>query len=61
MWEFLMGYFFARATGVSRYVRPVLALLAIGVVVAGLIYTYVVFNAVNERSHTPHGHAHSIH
>jgi hypothetical protein len=61
MWEFLMGIFIGRATGLSRYVRPVLMLFAVGVLIAGLIYTYVVFHALSERSHDPHVHAHSTH
>jgi hypothetical protein len=58
MWEFLMGVFIGRATGLSRYVKPVLLLFAIGVLIAGLIYTYVFLDAAIERSHAPHVHAH---
>lgn len=59
MWDFLFGYLFGRATGISRIVRPLLWLLLIGVIFAGIIYAYVVFHAVSERSQTPHVHAHS--
>jgi hypothetical protein len=31
----------------------------LGAVIAGLIYAFVMFQAVNERSHPPHVHAHS--
>jgi len=61
MWEFLLGFLFARATGISRLVRVVLVLVAIGVVIAGAIYALVVFRAVQERSHHPHVHTHSAH
>jgi hypothetical protein len=61
MWEFLTGFFFARATGLSKYVRDLLILFLIGVVIAGSIYTVVVFKAVSERSQHPHVHAHSTH
>lgn len=61
MWDFFFGYFFGRATGISRVVRPLLWLLLIGVIIAGLIYTVVVFRAVSERSNSPHVHAHSTH
>jgi hypothetical protein len=30
-----------------------------GCLIAGLIYAAVVLHAVNERSHSPHVHAHS--
>jgi len=61
MWEFLMGIFIGRATGLSRYVKPVLLLFAAGVLIAGLIYTYVFLNAAIERSQAPHVHPHSTH
>ena len=44
-----------------RWFVPFVAIFAIGLIIAGLIYTYVVFQAVTERSQTPHVHAHSIH
>jgi hypothetical protein len=61
MWELLMGFLFARATGLSRYLRYGLALFGLGIVIAGLIYTCVVLNAANERSHAPHVHTRSTH
>ena len=42
-----------------RWYIPVLVIFLTGIVAAGLIYAYVVFHAVSERSHTPHVHAHS--
>ena len=62
MWDILLGYSAGRAIGASRLariIRPALALVAIGVVIAGLVYLCVVVKAVNERSHAPHVHAHS--
>jgi hypothetical protein len=32
-----------------------------GCLIAGMIYAYVVFKAVSERSHDPHVHTHSTH
>ena len=65
MWNFLLAFFFGSAVSSSRtgqrLMRPVLILLGIGVVIAGLIYASVVFRAATERSHTPHAHAHSTH
>jgi len=54
MWDFLFGYLFGSATGISRFVRPVLWLLLIGLIVAALIYSGVVLTAVRERSHASH-------
>ena len=61
MWEFLTGFFFARATGLSRVIRPLLLLFLVGVVIAGFIYAAVVFKAVSERSNNQHVHPHSTH
>ena len=61
MWDFLFGYFFGKATGAHRIVRPLLWLVLIGVVVAGFIYAGVVLNAVSERSNTPHVSTHRPH
>ena len=40
---------------------PFVTVFAIGLIVAGLIYTYVVFQAVTERSNALHVHTHSAH
>jgi hypothetical protein len=61
MWDFLFGYIFGRATGISRFVRPLLLLLALCVAVAAVAYAVIVFNAVNERNHAPHVQPHSTH
>ncbi|MBN9616017.1 MAG: hypothetical protein J0G35_10645 [Acidobacteriales bacterium] len=44
-----------------RWFIPFVTVFAIGLIIAGLIYTYVVFQAVNTRSHAPHVHTHSTH
>jgi hypothetical protein len=63
MWNFLLAFFFGSTVSSTRtgrrLMRPLLILLGIGVVVAGLIYASVVFRAVIERSQSPHVHAHS--
>ncbi len=64
MWEFLMGLLIGDVIGkspVGRFVRPALKLFAIGILVAGLVYAYVILNAVRERSHDTHAHTHSTH
>ena len=58
MWDFLNGFFMARATG-SRFIRILLFLFLAGALVAGVIYVGVVLNAVSERSNTPHVSTHS--
>ncbi|MBB6144100.1 hypothetical protein HNQ77_002052 [Silvibacterium bohemicum] len=58
MWNFLLGFLFARATGASRIIRPLLLLFLLGSIIAGLIYAFAVFHEVNERSRPPHVHAH---
>ena len=60
MWNFLLGFLFARATGISRFVRPLLVLVLFGVLIAGVVYAFVVLRAVNQRSHAPHVHISSI-
>jgi hypothetical protein len=44
-----------------RWFVPFVMIFLVGVIVAGLIYTYVVLNAVRERSEKPHVHAHRTH
>lgn len=61
MWNFLLGFLFARATGISRVIRPLLVLVLFGVLVAGIVYAFSVFKAVNQRSHGPHVHASGTH
>jgi hypothetical protein len=64
MWELLMGLLIGEVVGksrVGRFVRPALKLFAIGILIASLIYTCVVLNAVRERSRDTHVHTHSIH
>src|SRR6185437_14367502 len=44
MWNFLLGFLFARATGAARIIRPLLLLLLVGVIIAGLIYAFAIFH-----------------
>jgi hypothetical protein len=60
MWEFLMGIFIGKAIGKSamgRFVMPALKLVALGILISGLIYTYVFVKAALERRHDTHVHA----
>jgi hypothetical protein len=51
MWNFILGYLFADATGISRIIRPLLVLVLFGVLIAGIVYAAVIVHAVAERSH----------
>jgi hypothetical protein len=63
MSNFWTGYGFGGAFGASRFgrkiIKPALKLFIVGVVIAGFIYAYMMFRAVDQRSHSPHVHAHS--
>ena len=61
MWNVLLGFLFARATGISRFVRPLLVFVLFGVLIAGIVYAFVVFRTVNQRSHASHVHTSSTH
>jgi hypothetical protein len=54
MWNVLLGFLIGHTLGISRYVRALLAAIAVGVVIAGLIYAVVVMKAVSERSRASH-------
>jgi hypothetical protein len=59
MWNVFLGFLLGHTPGISRVVRVLLAAIAIGIVVAGLIYAAVIMQAVSERNHASHVHAHS--
>jgi len=65
MWNYENGSSIGDALGAlgfgRGFVKPLLKLFLIGVVIAGLIYAYVVFKAVSERNNSSHVHAHSTH
>ena len=61
MWNILLGFLFARATGTGRLIRLLLILTLLGAIVAGVVYAFVVFRAVQERSNGSQVHAHSTH
>ena len=61
MFWFVVDVLTLRRLGLGRPFRYALLVLFLGCLVAGAIYTWVFLNAVNERSHAPHVHAHSTH
>jgi hypothetical protein len=59
MFRFVLQVAFIRRVLQSRTIRLMLLLVFLGAVVAGAIYTYVIFQAVTQRSHSPHVQAQS--
>jgi hypothetical protein len=59
MFRFVLQVAFVRRLLQLGVVRIALLTIFIGALVAGGIYTYVVYRAVMERSQPPHVHAHS--
>ena len=54
MFWFIVDILTLRRFGLGKPFRYVVLLIWIGVVIAGLIYAFAVFHAVEERSVTPH-------
>ena len=62
MWEFLTGLFIGdrlRKSPLAPFIRLLMKLAIFGILISGLIYTYVVCRAVLKRSQAHHVHAHS--
>jgi hypothetical protein len=59
-WSFLQ-YLSIRRLGLARPILLAFFTVLLGCLFAGLIYAYVVFHAVSERSQHPYGHTHSAH
>jgi flagellar basal body-associated protein FliL len=63
MSNFWTGYGFGGAFGASRLgrriIKPALKLFIVVIIIAGLIYAFVIFKAVNQRSQPRHVHPHS--
>ena len=57
MFRFVLQVAFIRRVLELRIVRLALLVTFLGAVVAGAIYTYVIFQAVAQRSHSPHVHS----
>jgi hypothetical protein len=57
----LVDVLMLRRLGLAKPFRYILLVLFAGCLVAGMIYAVVVFHALEERSQTPHVHAHSPH
>jgi hypothetical protein len=61
MFWYLMDVLALKKLGLARPLRHLFLLFLLGCLIAGMVYAYVVFKAVSERSEQPHVHAHSAH
>ena len=61
MFWFVVDILMLRRLGLGKPFRYALLVLLFGCLIAGLIYTVVVFRALDERSHVSHVHAHGTH
>jgi len=59
MFEYLLRAKALHRLGMGRPFKALFVVVLLGAIIAGMIYAFVVFHAINERSHTPHVHAHS--
>ncbi len=61
MFEYLVRVKALHRLGMGKPFRTLFVLVLIGAVVAGMIYAFVVFRAISERSPSPHVHTDSAH
>jgi len=61
MFRFVLQVAFIRRVLQMRFVRYALVVLFFGALIAGVIYAREVFNALDERSPSPHAHTNSTH
>lgn len=61
MFWFLIDVLALRRLGLGRPFRYIILVIILGCLVAGLIYTFVVFHALTERNRAPHVQHHSTH
>ena len=61
MFWFLIDVLALRRLGLGRPFRYLILVIVLGCLVAGLIYTFVVFHALTERNRAPHVQHHSTH
>jgi hypothetical protein len=59
MFNFLRGYLFGSAVAKPSFVRVLLLLVLAVAFFCGIVYAFIVFNAVQEGSSTSHVHTHS--
>jgi hypothetical protein len=61
MFWYLMDVLALKKLGLARPLRYLFLLFLLGCLIAGMVYAYVIFHAVSERSEPHHVHAHSTH
>lgn len=59
MFEYLLRVKALHRLGMGRPFRAAFIAIFAGAIIAGLVYAFIVFQAVNQRSHPPHVHTHS--
>jgi hypothetical protein len=58
MFEYLLRVKALHRLGMGKPFRAMFVVVLLGAIIAGMIYAFVVFQAVNERSQSPHVHTH---
>lgn len=61
MFEYLLRVKALHRLGMGKPFRAVFIVVLIGAIIAGMIYAFAVFQAVSERSQSPHVRTHSTH
>jgi hypothetical protein len=59
MFRFLLRVRALNRLGLTSPIRVMFLVIFVGALIAGVAYACVVFNVLNERSHSPNVHAHS--
>jgi hypothetical protein len=61
MFEYLLRVKALHRLGMGKSFRALFVVVLIGAIIAGMIYAFVVFQAISERSQSPHVHTRSAH
>ncbi len=59
MFEYLLRVKALHRLGLGKPFRTLFVVVLIGAIIAGMIYAFVVFHAISERSQSPYVHAYS--
>jgi hypothetical protein len=57
MWTYLFSFLLLRRMGLSKHIRYALAVFLIGLILAVLIYTVILFLNLTERTNPTHDYA----
>jgi hypothetical protein len=61
MFEYLLRVKALHRLGMGKPFRALFVLVLIGAIVVGMIYAFVVFQAISKRSASSHVHTHTAH